>query len=231
VTKLTNRTLVGFLIALSVDGVLAQTNTITQRANNVKCGNVVVLQGGTVKLSCSGLTKEQAALLQTTIPTMLETLLETNQQEFADIKAMVRELHQGNQTGNLKERAVALSAEIMKKMYQRGWMEGRVTLPPGVIVVHHEPGPSASSEEQLKYIEINRGYFRFRFAQQLLNMHQEFAELHLHDYDLDQFSDEFQRVTAEYPNRPTTAQPFLPPYSLTQMQDVAQSLVKLANQL
>jgi hypothetical protein len=72
---------------------LAQKNSVTQQANNVQCGNVNVKDNGTVNLSCSGLTKAQAKLLQTTIPGMLEKLLTADADQFAAVSGELAKLH------------------------------------------------------------------------------------------------------------------------------------------
>ena len=59
---------------MAIQEVIAENVPLTQQADHVNCANVMVLQSGVVNLSCTGLTKAQAKLLQTTIPGMIERI-------------------------------------------------------------------------------------------------------------------------------------------------------------
>jgi hypothetical protein len=125
---------------MAIQEVIAQNAPLTQQDDHVNCANVMVLQGGVVNLSCTGLTKAQAKLLQTTISGMIERILHANDQHFAEINSKLDSISVTARAGNLRERTIALANAIMTDLYERGWKEWEVTLPPGERVYEHMPG-------------------------------------------------------------------------------------------
>ena len=69
----------------------AQTGDSKQKANHVQCGNVIVKDNGPANLTCSGLTKAQAKLLENTIPAKLENLI-TADYPFSGIPGACRHI-------------------------------------------------------------------------------------------------------------------------------------------
>jgi hypothetical protein len=132
--------------------------------------------------------------------------------------------------GNLGDRAIALSDEIMQDLYWHGWKNwgnrsGQQTLP-----VQQMP---TKPEEIQAWTRSRSSYFRFRFAERVLDIRNEFAQLHLRDERLDDFF-KFQgmieqanrQMAAASPGREIDA-PILP----QQIEEVAERLKVLANQI
>jgi hypothetical protein len=124
--------------------------------------------------------------------------------------------------GNLRERTIELSNAIMTDLYERGWMEGLVALPPGHQVLLHEPGPHDSPEARKGWLFHVTDYFRFKFAPRVIAIQGELAVAHFHDPDLDRFVE-------LYSTQLHTQVPL--PVNATDIQDIAASLNKLANQI
>jgi hypothetical protein len=124
--------------------------------------------------------------------------------------------------GDLRERTIELSKAIMTNLYERGWMEGRVVLPPGHQIFLHEPGPHDSLEARKDWLFHATDYFRFKFAPRVIAIQGELASAHFHDPDLDRFVE-------LYPMQLHTQVPL--PVNAWDIQDIAESLNKLANQI
>jgi hypothetical protein len=127
--------------------------------------------------------------------------------------------------GNLGDRAIALSDEILQDLYWHGWKNwsnrpGQQTLP-----VQQMP---SKPEEIQAWTRSRSSYFRFRFFERVLDTRNEFAQLHLRDERLDDFF-KFQGVieqanrqlAAASPGREIDA-PILP----QQIEEVAERLRK-----
>jgi hypothetical protein len=210
---------------LAVRPALSQTVPITQHGNQVQCGNVVALGGGKVNLTCQGLTSEQMKLLKTTIPGMLEKLLDADAQQFATIEAQLNELKATTQGGNLKERALDLANDMVMDMVRRGYQPpgGHIDLPNGEKPHLHLPTPADTKDYQDTWWRNMRHSFRFHFGQRLIEIHDEFAQLHLRDRDLDDWVKEYQYDG----NRPDS----IMPVNAFEVQRLADSLTALANRL
>lgn len=87
--------------------------------------------------------------------------------------------------GNLHDRATALSDEIMEDLYMHGWKNGGGKsggqgLPRGMQM----PTDAAGIQN---WTRSRAAYFRFRFFERVLDLRNEFAQLHLRDQRLDDF--------------------------------------------
>lgn len=115
--------------------------------------------------------------------------------------------------GNLKERAIALSQEIMDDLYSHGWEEGDPRRPPHSVIEHIQ---KLEGQQQVEWCKRRSRFFRARFLERVLGIRDEFAQLHIHDDRLDRFRENTQIDTTIDP--------------LT-IQDVAERLVVLADQI
>lgn len=89
--------------------------------------------------------------------------------------------------GNLKERAITLSQEIMEDLWINGWHSNpvaHVQKPPGFIVFQQMP---KSYEEQKQWVHSRSNYFHWKFFDRVLDMRNEYAQLHIRDQRLDDF--------------------------------------------
>jgi|SRR6266404_481506 len=132
--------------------------------------------------------------------------------------------------GNLGDRAIALSDEIMQDLYWHGWKNwgnrpGQQTPP-----VQQMP---TKPEEIQAWTRSRSSYFRFRFFERILDIRNEFAQLHLRDERLDDFfkyqgmiEQANRQMAAASPGREIDA-PMLP----QQIEEVAERLKVLANQI
>jgi hypothetical protein len=210
---------------------LSQNVPVTQSANQVQCGNVVALAGGKVNLTCQGLTKEQARILKMTIPGMLEKLLNADAEQFASIEAQINELRATTVGGNLAERARSLARAMMVNLAERGWQppNGHIDLPPGDTPFLHFPTQTESADYRNTWFRNMTNYWRFRFGDSVVGVHDEFAQLHIKDRDLDSFVESYELDVKDLARGITAgARSPVNPYEI---QDVANSLVRLADQL
>jgi hypothetical protein len=85
--------------------------------------------------------------------------------------------------GDLKERAIRLSQEIMADLYRHGWPppQGQ-KIDPSML---WEQWPKAADYHQ--WIQRRSNYFRSRFYERVLDMRNEFSTLHFRDEQLDDF--------------------------------------------
>jgi hypothetical protein len=132
--------------------------------------------------------------------------------------------------GNLGDRAIALSDDIMQDLYRYGWKNwGNRSGQQGPSV----PKMPSSPEETQRWTSSRSHYFRFRFFEKVLDIRNEFAQLHLRDERLDDFF-KYQGMI-EQANRQMAAAnpgheidvPILP----QQIEEVAERLKILANQI
>ena len=160
----TNNTVIVVLL-LAAPLALTQNGPITQHGNQVQCGNVVASSGGTVNLTCQGLTDEQKKLLQTTLPGMLQKLLDANAQQLPAIREQLDELLATTQGGNLSERVLALANAMMIDVVERGYQPpgGHIDLPAGDKPFLHLPTPTDSKDYQDTWWRNMRSSFRFFF--------------------------------------------------------------------
>jgi hypothetical protein len=84
--------------------------------------------------------------------------------------------------GNIQERAILLSQDIMQDLYEHGWREGDPRhAPPATIFEHMTSGIGTD------WVTQRSRFFRVRFFQKVLDIRNEFAQLHLRDERLDAF--------------------------------------------
>ncbi len=96
---------------------------------------------------------------------------------------------QPSSVGHLKERALALSEEIMVDLDKHGWVPSSFSQfpKPGWFAVRLYP---TDPEEIHKWHQARSVYFRKRFLEKVLDLRNEFSQLHLRDKCLDNFFDE-----------------------------------------
>jgi hypothetical protein len=131
--------------------------------------------------------------------------------------------------GNLADRANALSDQIMEDLYLHGWYRRDRSRQERVLVQQMPTKP----EEREQWVRSRSSYFRFRFFEQVLDLRNEFAQLHLRDERLDDFF-KYQGMI-EQANRQMALvnaghnidAPILP----QQIEEVAERLKILANQI
>ena len=70
-----------------------------------------------MNLSCTGLTKAEAQMLQSTIPSLIERNQHETQEQLAAIESLIKGLQIAGQYGNLKGRALELSFERIVQTY------------------------------------------------------------------------------------------------------------------
>jgi hypothetical protein len=130
-----------------------------------------------------------------------------------------------SQGGNLSKRALDLANAMMIDVAERGWQPatGHIDLPPGDKPFLHSPMPTDPRDYQDTWWKNMRSSFRFHFGQRVIDIHDEFAQNHLRDQNLDDWVKEYQSEG----NRPDSILPVNP----HQIQAIADSLVALANQL
>ena len=89
-------------------------------------------------------------------------------------------IQQAPSYGNLKGRAISLSDEIMEDhLHIHGWKR-----PSGKGLIGNMP---TTGEEVTKLTKSRSSYFRFRFYENVLDIRNEFSQLHLRDERLDDF--------------------------------------------
>jgi hypothetical protein len=130
-----------------------------------------------------------------------------------------------SQGGNLSERALALANAMMIDVVERGYQPpgGHIDLPAGDKPFLHLPMPTDSKDYRDTWWRNMRSSFRFHFGQPVIDIHDEFSQLHLRDQNLDDWVKEYQSEG----NRPDSILPVNP----HQIQQIADSLVALANRL
>lgn len=123
--------------------------------------------------------------------------------------------------GNLKERALTLSQEIMHNLYLFGWRQNdpRAKADLGLNPPMSPMPPPTDVELTQKWIVGRTGYFRFAFFRRLVVIRDDFAKLFIRDEHIDQF---IQYEESQSP----------PPFILPQeLEMVADRLRIMANRL
>lgn len=130
--------------------------------------------------------------------------------------------------GNLKQRAITLSNEIMRELYRRGWWQRNGK--PNEFVVEEMP---TTPEGVIEWTNRRSRYFKFRFFDKVLELRNEFAQLHYRDQKLDDFF-KYQGVIetankdfAAMRQSQLTEYPILP----QQIEEIAERLKILADQI
>jgi hypothetical protein len=132
--------------------------------------------------------------------------------------------------GNLKERTLALSQEIMEDLSRHGWREKQP-------VDRRSPNfhmPDVTDIEGLqKWIQTRSIHFRFRFLNRVIDLRNEFSQLHLRDERLDRFIESEGMI--EQANQMMRQQNLAGMRQIDilpqQIEEVAERLVVLANQI
>ncbi len=133
--------------------------------------------------------------------------------------------------GNLKQRAITLSEEIMEDLYRHGWRQypGRKQ-ESSRMPIQQMP---TDSEGVMKWTRSRSGYFKFRFFERVLDLRNEFAQLHLRDQELDDFFkyqgmiENANRQLSALPQPQRIDHPILP----QEIERVAERLKILADQI
>lgn len=86
--------------------------------------------------------------------------------------------------GNIKERAVELSKDIMDDLCLHGWNPGAGAPPCQVPVMVKMP---TQIDERIAWGQTRCWYFRNNFQDRVVKIHNEFADLHLEDNELNEF--------------------------------------------
>jgi len=132
--------------------------------------------------------------------------------------------------GNIKQRAIALSREIILYLTEHGW-----NVPPGS-PLYGQPGIQqmpTGTEELQQWVHSRSSYFRWTFLPKVLELRNEFAQIHLKDQELDDFfSAEGMIEETTHVIAPRTTQSVLGHDILPQrMERIAERLQVLANQV
>jgi hypothetical protein len=98
-------------------------------------------------------------------------------------------------------------------------------------VIFPQPGPNASPGALLDWIDHACRIFRVFFAPRVIAIHEEFASLHRHDRTLDRFADDYQKISGMASVDPRIPQQVIPPHNMSEIDEIAESLQKLASQL
>jgi hypothetical protein len=86
--------------------------------------------------------------------------------------------------GNLRDRANTLADEIMQDLYRHGWKGRKPQADQAAMPVMPMP---AAPEERQQWTRSRSQFFRFRFFPAVLDIRNEFTQLHLRDQRLDDF--------------------------------------------
>lgn len=132
--------------------------------------------------------------------------------------------------GNLADRAISVSDEIMQDLYLHGWKNWANRPGQQTLAVQQMPN---KPDEIEAWTRSRSGYFRFRFFERVLEIRNEFAQLHLRDQRLDDFfkyqgmiEQANRQMAAANPGREIDS-PILP----QTIEEVAERLKVLANQI
>ena len=140
-------------------------------------------------------------------------------------------------TGNLKQRAIVLSKEIMAELYRHGWRQ-----PPLAQGQKEDREPfiqqmPTNSDGTMQWVKSRSNYFKFRFFERALNLRNEFAQLHLRDQRIDDFfkyqgliQDTYNKLD-EFKLPPQIDLPDEPAILPQQIEEVAEYLKRLAEQV
>jgi hypothetical protein len=131
--------------------------------------------------------------------------------------------------GNLKQRAITLSQEIMEDLTMHGWRS--YNHPPNDLI---PPMPTTQDGQQaiMEWMQNRSTEFRGRFFKRALDLRNEFSELHLRDESLDDFfmnqgvlEDAKKRMSG------TGLNPLDFPIPTLEIEEVAERLQVLAGQI
>ena len=100
---------------------------------------------------------------------------------------IIKKLPEKTQAGNLKQRAYDLSDEILWDLYRHGWPQSHKLRTEKKWPPYIGPMPETEKEGLSKWMKSRSGYFKFRFLQDVININNEFAEMHIKDPHLDSF--------------------------------------------
>jgi hypothetical protein len=120
---------------------------------------------------------------------------------------------------------------MMVNLAERGWQppDKHIDLPPGMTPFLHFPSQTESADYRNTWFKNMRSYWRFRFGDAVIGIHDEFAQLHIKDSDFDLFIGAYQHEMNDLAMG-RMREPLIPvnPYGI---QDVAKGLERLADQL
>jgi hypothetical protein len=124
--------------------------------------------------------------------------------------------------GNLKQRTIDLANEIVSDLYSNGWPLPRGVEPwPGIRPMPTDP------KERNRWVHYRSGSFRWKCFKHVVAIRDEFAQLHIHDDDLDQFIEREQNYARDLGSNFPTWPDIFP----MEIEEVARWLVRLANEL
>jgi hypothetical protein len=213
------------VVSFLVPNVALTQSSIKQQGNKVACGNVVAQGNGVVTLTCNrGLSAKERQALENTIPDMLNQILNANAEQFAAYRAQMGELLAETHGGNLGERAVTLAQDMILDLVRRGWQPpGEQRLAMFGEPFMHFPMYDDSPEYHDMWWKGMRLHFNFRYTPRLIEIHDEFADLHIKDQILDNYLKFYQDVSKD---------PVVPlPADTSQIQMIAATLVEFSNRL
>lgn len=138
--------------------------------------------------------------------------------------------------GNLKERAIELSHEIMEDLYVHGWPMMRHEHRMVFKDLPHltEMPPIEDMKRSTIWHESRSGYFRFRFLARVRDLRDEFSQLHLRDRRLDDFFKTDAMITEANNRLRAAGQRDLPSERVLlpqEIEEIAECLIRLASQL
>lgn len=133
-------------------------------------------------------------------------------------------------TGNLKQRTIELSDEIMEDLYRHGVPPNHRTRTSPILNLGPMP---KTAEEESQWTQNRSVYFRMRFIERVLTIKDEFAQLHLRDQHIDDFF-KYHKMAADSkglklsdPSMDHTG----PIISLPEIEDISERLKTLAEQI
>lgn len=216
---------VAFCVAISAGS--QTTPTVRQTASQSSCSNIVALSGA--RVDCLHLTPAQSKALDS-IPSILKMTLE-NQDYLNTILNRLQEMTAPD-FGNLGDRAVELSDEIMQNVYFHG-LAGPGNRPKQSGIPQLKvPTNQDELAERDRTVRALSNHFRTNFFDKVMGMREEFAQFHLKDRQLDVFFED--RKTTEQADREMEAvdpSHKSEPISPMEIEEVAERLRALANQI
>jgi hypothetical protein len=103
-------------------------------------------------------------------PTIFPVPTSTKHKAETEPRPLVAQVPVQISSGNLKERAIELSDEIMSGLYRFGWPN---------------PPNTDTAQQKSDWLNKRKRAFHFLYLQQVVDLRNEFAELHIRDRDLD----------------------------------------------
>jgi hypothetical protein len=90
--------------------------------------------------------------------------------------------------GNIKDRAMSLSDEMMRELYIHGWRSYARPIRPDLVIEQMPQGSSEIGHTQLAEWKKDRSItFKFRFLKRVIDIRDEFLQFHIRNEDLDRF--------------------------------------------